>query len=315
MQMPFSRRPVVIAVLLLTAVSLSLSIAASALGTTPVSVTVQPPAQTVIAGDSFSLNVTVDNVTNLAADQATLHFEPQALQVVQITEGAFLRSAGTTIGAGMEIVNNSAGSLSFFYALTTQGIGVNGSGTLATIVFATNSSITNATALVTLADVILADADGAGIHVDEIASGTVTISAPAHPVFDTGRGSYPSISGIHNGTITPAITLNVSRLFSYSCPGTGGHTEYARLWLANDSWSIETMPWPGYTGDWHYLYFPQPVTLQANETYHYTIRTASYPELIHLPEIETAEGTITCATFRDANGNTHSGWIPAIRLE
>ncbi len=280
----------------------------------PVAVTVEPSAQTVIAGSSFSVNVTVENITNLGADQATLQFEPQTMQVAQVREGAFLRSAGTTLGAGSEIINNATGVLTFSYALLTFGRGVNGSGTLASILFTTNASA-NATTFVTLSEVLLADAAGAPIHVDEIANATVNIVAPVQPVFDTGRGSYPSISGIHSGTITPSSNLTVRRLYTYPCPGTAGHAEYARLANENESWSVETVPWPGYRGEWHYLDFPQPVTLQANETYHYTIRTASYPELIHLPLLEGAGGIITCSEFIDANGNTPSGWIPAIRLE
>jgi hypothetical protein len=300
---------------LLTVISLVVPVilALGALGT-PVSVKVEPPAQTVIAGSSFSVNVTVENVTNLGADQATLHFEPRTMQVAQITEGALLKAAGPTLGAGMEIINNSAGFLTFFCALTTKDSGANGSGTLASILFTTNSSA-NATALVTLSDLLLADANGTVIPVEGIANATVNIVEPVQPVFDTGRGSYPSISGIHNGTITPSVTLNVSKLYTYPCPGTAGHAEYARLANENESWSIETVPWPGYVGEWHYLDFPQPVMLQANETYHYTLRTASYPELIHLPLHETTGGTITCSEFVDANGNTRSGWIPAIRLE
>jgi hypothetical protein len=49
-------------------------------------------------------------------------------------------------------------------------------------------------------------------------------------VFDTGKGSYPSISGTHNGTITLNQTISVSTLYSYPCPGTGGHTEYAKIY-------------------------------------------------------------------------------------
>jgi hypothetical protein len=52
--------------------------------------------------------------------------------------------------------------------------------------------------------------------------------------FDTGTGTYPSISGTHNGTITPKQTITVNLLYTYPCTGTGGHTEYAKI--CNDSW-------------------------------------------------------------------------------
>ena len=35
--------------------------------------------------------------------------------------------------------------------------------------------------------------------------------------FDTGSGTYPSISGTHNGTITPNKTIITTKLYTYSC--------------------------------------------------------------------------------------------------
>jgi PKD repeat protein len=51
-------------------------------------------------------------------------------------------------------------------------------------------------------------------------------------IFDTGspENPYPSIFGTHNGTIIPNLTITVSTLYTYPCSGTGGHTEYARIW-------------------------------------------------------------------------------------
>ena len=49
-----------------------------------------------------------------------------------------------------------------------------------------------------------------------------------------------SISGTHNGTIKPNVIIKVSKLYTYPCSGTGGHTEYVKIY--NDSWSIETLP-------------------------------------------------------------------------
>ena len=93
-------------------------------------------------------------------------------------------------------------------------------------------------------------------------------------------------------------------LYTYPCPGTGGHTEYA----------VEAS-WNGYTGDWHNLTFNNSFTLYANETYNYTIRTGSYPQIIHEQSWNATGGKITCSEFVDVNGKRHEGWIPAIRLE
>lgn len=136
-----------------------------------------------------------------------------------------------------------------------------------------------------------------------------------HPVafFDTGPGTYPSISGTHNGTITPYRDLSVSKLYTYACAGTGGHTEYVKIWDGS-GWNV-TATWHGYTGDWHNLSFAEPFVLSAGTTYNYTIYTGSYPQIIHARELNATDGTITCTEFVDANGRKYEGGIPAIRLD
>ena len=138
---------------------------------------------------------------------------------------------------------------------------------------------------------------------------------PPAAIFDTGTPSnpYPSISGTHNGTITTNVDITVSKLYTYPCPGTGGHTEYVKIW--NSSGWNATAYWNGYQGDWHTITFNKPFTLFANETYNFTIRTGSYPQIIHEPSFNATGGKITCTNFTDANGVIHYGWIPAIRLE
>jgi parallel beta-helix repeat protein len=142
---------------------------------------------------------------------------------------------------------------------------------------------------------------------------------PALSIFDTGKGTYPSIMGTHEGKIIPSRNISVSRLYTYPCAGTGGHSEYMKIWngTLEPLMEIETMPWEGYKGDWHTLSFPDSFTLIAGETYNYTIRTGSYPQVHHTDNLEVAggTGTITCDKFVDANGKEYNDWIPAIRLE
>jgi parallel beta-helix repeat protein len=133
--------------------------------------------------------------------------------------------------------------------------------------------------------------------------------------FDTGpsENPYPSIFGTHNGTIKANQTITVSKLYTYPCEGTGGHTEYTKIY--NDSWSIETLPWEGYKGDWRNLSFSESFKLYANVEYNYTIRTGSYSQIIHKKEFNATGGKITCSEFIDANGRSYNNWIPAIKLK
>jgi hypothetical protein len=136
-------------------------------------------------------------------------------------------------------------------------------------------------------------------------------------VFDTGPSycPYPSIMGTHNGTITPYVTIyNVSKLYTYPCEGTGGHTESVVFYYPNGT-KITEGHWVGYSGDGHNITFPA-FSMIANHTYYYSIRTGSYPQIHHANEWEAKEGMgiINCTSFVDANGRSYDNWIPAIRL-
>jgi len=137
---------------------------------------------------------------------------------------------------------------------------------------------------------------------------------PTPSIFDTGKGTYPSIMGTHEGTIEPSDNISVSKLYTYPCPGTGGHTESIELFDENDI-LIANGTWNGYIGDYHNITFTPSITLYKDHEYNYTIKTGSYPQIIHEHEFNATGGVITCTSFEDANGNVHTDWIPAILLE
>ena len=127
-------------------------------------------------------------------------------------------------------------------------------------------------------------------------------------------GTYPSIFGTHNGTIsiTPFHDVTVNMTYTYSCTGTGGHSEYVRIY--NESGTIAEAHWDGYIEDYHNISFDTTFILEAGKRYNYTIRTGSYPQIHHTDALPTASGWINCTEFVDANGKSHDDWIPAIRL-
>jgi hypothetical protein len=133
-------------------------------------------------------------------------------------------------------------------------------------------------------------------------------------VFDTGspENPYPSIWGIHNGTIKPTTTIRVHKLYTYPCSRTGGHSEYVTIWN-NSGWNV-TAKWKGYGGDWHNIAFEESFTLQAGVEYNYTIETGSYPQIHHTKTLTMPNGEITCTKFIDANGKIYKDGIPALPL-
>ena len=146
---------------------------------------------------------------------------------------------------------------------------------------------------------------------------------PFASIFNTGSPAnpYPSISGTHTGKIIPSQNITVSKLYTYPCPGTGGHTESIELYDENGN-LIASGNWSGYQQDgWHNITIHNLtggspyITLLKDHEYNYTIRTGSYPQIIHKQNHTTLDGSlITCTMFTDANGRVHYDWIPAIKL-
>jgi len=132
-------------------------------------------------------------------------------------------------------------------------------------------------------------------------------------IFDTGRpeNPYPSISGKFIGTIKANKKIIATKLYTYACEGTGGHTEHALI--CNSTWCAEAK-WEGYKEDWMNISFNRTVVLMPHETYNITIVTGSYPQIHHTSSLKTENGWINCTEFIDANGKKYNDWIPAIML-
>ena len=132
-------------------------------------------------------------------------------------------------------------------------------------------------------------------------------------IFDTGKGTYPSIFGEHQGNFTPKEDIEIDRIYTYPCKGTGGHSEFIEFLYQNGT-SLGNASWKGYRGDWHNISFDEPVELNGNQTYKYKIKTGSYPQIIHRQNLSTPEGIIACTGFTDANGKKYKNWIPAVKF-
>ncbi len=130
--------------------------------------------------------------------------------------------------------------------------------------------------------------------------------------FGTGEGTYPSIYGVHEGTITPSHEVVANKMFTYHCKGTGGHSKYIRIY--NDSDTLVEAHWDGYTDGYQNISFDSNITLETGKTYNYTIHTGSYPQIHHTDRLETSDGVIECTEFVDTNGISYDDWIPAIKL-
>jgi PGF-CTERM protein len=153
-------------------------------------VKVVPASQTVHAGETFSVNITIENVTDMKSDQARLYFEPRAKNAaVEIMEGNFLKTGGSTLP--IEKIDNTEGFAGFAYTLLS-GTPVTGSGVLATIKFNTSEEA-GGTYDLYLTDVVINTT--AGKVTVEVYNGTIKILAPAPTSTPTPTSTGDGASG------------------------------------------------------------------------------------------------------------------------
>ena len=90
-------------------------------------------------GDTFTLNIRAENISNLAGWQFDMAFDPAALEAVDVNEGDFLNmDGGSTFFQGGSI-DNAAGKITQLSAARLSSQGVTGTGTLLQVTFKAKS--------------------------------------------------------------------------------------------------------------------------------------------------------------------------------
>jgi hypothetical protein len=109
--------------------------------TPPTTLSVQPKSSFGLnLGDTLTINITVSNITNLAAWQFMLYYQSAVLNGTDVTEGPFLASTGAqTLFSTVNFTdsyNATHGAVTAFALIVSPpNTGANGSGTLATVTF------------------------------------------------------------------------------------------------------------------------------------------------------------------------------------
>jgi hypothetical protein len=98
--------------------------------TSSTTIYVDPPTITAPSSENFTVHIDIENVTDLFAWQATLGWDPQLLDVVEVTPGDF----GPTTSAVINM-NQPEGWILLEFHFAVGSPGVSGSGTLANITF------------------------------------------------------------------------------------------------------------------------------------------------------------------------------------
>ena len=91
-------------------------------------------------GDTFTLNIRAENVTDLAGWQFDIAFDPAALEAIDVSEGDFLKiDGGSTFFQGGSI-DNATGKITGLSAARLSAQGVTGTGTLLQVRFKAKSA-------------------------------------------------------------------------------------------------------------------------------------------------------------------------------
>lgn len=138
--------------------------------------TIQPPSTSIVAGNTFAVDVNISGVSDLYAFQFDIGFAPGVLSANSVGEGSFLASGGGTSSFLPGTIDNTAGTITFNADTLIGPVpGVSGSGMLVILDF---TALTAGTSPLDIANVTLLDSTLASINLttvngDAIVSGQV----------------------------------------------------------------------------------------------------------------------------------------------
>ena len=158
----------------LTVLIFLLSVASAFGGTLSVS----PNFQSIAAGQSFTLDVRIDGISDLYAWQVDLGFDPTLIRADSVDEGPFLISLGSTTFFLAGDIDNIGGTVSFnANTIIGNDPGVTGGGVLATFHF---TALSAGLSSITLFNETLLDSFTQGISVD-LTAGSVEVTDAQAP--------------------------------------------------------------------------------------------------------------------------------------
>ncbi len=88
-----------------------------------------------LAGDTFTLHLNAENVTDLAGWQTDIRFDPEVLEATEINEGDFLKTDGGATFFQGGTIDNTAGKIKTLSSALISESGVSGTGTLLSVTF------------------------------------------------------------------------------------------------------------------------------------------------------------------------------------
>ena len=92
-------------------------------------------ASTILVGDTFTLHLNAENITDLARWQCDIEFDPNVLEAVEVVEGDFLKESGATTFFLESTIDNTSGKITGLDAVRLNRDGISGTGRLLSVTF------------------------------------------------------------------------------------------------------------------------------------------------------------------------------------
>jgi len=179
---------------------------------TATTVLISPPSQEVLIGQSTTVDIRIEQVTNLFGAEVHLSFDPAKLEVqdaspavagVQIEVGTFPDPAGGRGFVAQNSADNSTGKIDYAVTLLSPAQPVSGGGVLARVAF---KAIGGGTSPVAFINALLSDQTGTQIPA-AAADGTITVAVGTPTPTPTGTPPTPTATPTPApGTPTPTPT-------------------------------------------------------------------------------------------------------------
>ena len=91
-------------------------------------------------GDTFTVDLNAENLSDLAGWQFDIAFDPTVLEVVEVNEGDFLKAEGGTTFFQKGTIDNAVGKITGLSSARLSGGGVTGTGLLLSVTFAAKAA-------------------------------------------------------------------------------------------------------------------------------------------------------------------------------
>ena len=92
-------------------------------------------ATNLLAGDTITLNLNAENITDLAGWQADITFDPNVLEAIEVTEGDFLKLEGEGTFFQGGTIDNAEGKITNLFSARISESGISGTGALLSVTF------------------------------------------------------------------------------------------------------------------------------------------------------------------------------------